>query len=291
MVSPDVAGEPEPPHTNGHGHSDRAAWRESIYRVIFHHDTPASRGFDLVLLWAILLSVATVTLESVAAIQQSFETELLAVEWIFTALFTVEYVLRLLSARRPGSYAFSFFGVVDLVSVLPAYVGLLFVDGGASLTVIRSLRLLRVFRIMRLGRFLREAGVLVRALVASSYKIGVFLGSVLVLALIMGAVMYLVEGPENGFTSIPRSMYWAVVTLTTVGYGDIAPRTDLGQALAAVVMIVGYSIIAVPTGIVSVELAEAARESMAPERDCEECGTVGHAEDAAYCRVCGKNLE
>lgn len=282
--------DPAPRHDHAR---QRAAWRESIYTVIFHHDTPLSRGFDLVLLSVILLSVLTVTLESVAEIQTAFATELRVVEWIFTGLFTIEYVLRIVTARAPLRYIFSFFGVVDLVSVLPAYLSLVFLaGGGGSLTVIRSLRLLRVFRIMRLGRFLREAGVLVRALTASSYKIGVFLGSVLVLVLIMGSVMYLLEGPQNGFTSIPRGMYWAVVTLTTVGYGDIAPRTDLGQFIAAMVMIVGYAIIAVPTGIVSVELADAARQSAAETGvTCDECGATGHAPDAAYCRVCGKNLE
>lgn len=271
-------------HESPHHHP----WRARLHRIIFEADTPAGKAFDVVLLWAILLSVGVVLVESMVAVRERFGAVLRAVEWGFTLLFTVEYGLRLISVRKPWRYAISFFGVVDLLAVLPTYVSL-FVAGSQSLIVIRALRLLRVFRIFKLRGYVREANVLLVALRMSRPKITVFLGSVLTLVIIMGALMYLIEGEENGFTSIPRGIYWAIVTLTTVGYGDIAPHTVLGQALASVVMIMGYSIIAIPTGIVSVELAQATRQAVTT-RACPSCSHEGHDRDAKYCKYCGEPL-
>ncbi|MEQ8820343.1 MAG: ion transporter [Sumerlaeia bacterium] len=236
--------------------TEDAPLRERVGHIIFTHDTRLARLFDVVLLWAILGSILAVILESVPGLRQRHGMLLLTIEWFFTALFSVEYGLRLWTARRRLRYARSFFGIVDLLSILPTYLSLLF-PGAQSLLVIRSLRLLRVFRILKLGRFFSESRVLMEALRTSRPKITVFLMSVLTVVLIMGAAMYFIEGPENGFTSIPLSMYWAIVTLTTVGYGDISPQTPWGQALSSLVMLIGYAIIAIPTGIVSVELARA----------------------------------
>jgi voltage-gated potassium channel len=266
----------------------RARWRERLYAIIFESDTPQGRAFDQVLLVAILLSVVAVVLESVLAIRAAYGQTLRVVEWIFTALFTVEYVLRLVSARGAVRYARSFFGVVDLVAVLPTYLALI-VPATHALMVIRAVRLLRVFRIFKLVRYLNEAEVLLRALGAARRKITVFFGGLLALVLVMGTLMYLVEGPESGFTSIPEAVYWAIVTMSTVGYGDIVPRTVMGKAVASVVMLLGYSIIAVPTGIVSVEIAQAGRRA-AELRACRACATAGHDADAVYCKRCGAAL-
>lgn len=263
-------------------------WRRKIYTIIFEADTPAGKAFDVALLCAILLSVAAVMLDSVNEISARFGHQFRIVEWGFTFLFTMEYLLRVLSVGRPLRYVFSFFGLIDLLSIIPTYLSLFFV-GAESLLVLRSLRLLRIFRVLKLARFLSEADVLRAGLRASGPKIIVFLGTVITLVIIMGTLMYLVEGEENGFTSIPRSMYWAVVTMTTVGYGDIAPRTVTGQALAAVVMILGYSIIAVPTGIISAELGKAAFRPVST-RACSECSAEGHDSDAVFCKFCGAQL-
>lgn len=263
--------------------------RRRLYEIVFEADTPAGRGFDVALLVVILISIVAVLLESVDPVRAEYGRLLRWVEWTITILFTIEYVLRLWLVRHPVHYAWSFFGIVDLLSILPTYVSVL-VPGAQSFLVIRALRLLRVFRILKLAHFLGEANLLGRALRASSRKITVFLVTVLTLVLIIGAVMYLVEGPESGFTSIPTSMYWAVVTLTTVGYGDIAPQTVLGQFLASMVMIMGYGIIAVPTGIVTVEMAEAFRQGSRDQRVCEACGLAEHDEDARYCKRCGQEL-
>jgi voltage-gated potassium channel len=265
----------------------RAAWRERLYHVIFESETPAGRAFDEALLVVILLSVAAVLLESVPGIRDDYGRALRAAEWTFTALFTVEYVLRLLTARAPGRYARSFFGVVDLLAVLPTYVAIVAPET-QSLLVIRAVRLLRVFRILKLSRHVGEAEVLARALSASRRKITVFFGGILTLVLIMGTLMYLIEGEAAGFTSIPTAMYWAVVTMTTVGYGDIVPRTTLGKVVAAFAMLLGYSIIAVPTGIVSVELAQAGRARRLGA--CAACGLAAHDADAAFCKRCGARL-
>jgi voltage-gated potassium channel len=258
-----------------------------LHEVIFESDTPAGRAFDIALLVVILVSVAAVMLESVAEVRAAHGDALRAVEWAITALFTIEYGLRLLAVDRPAHYARSFLGLVDLLAVLPTYLAL-FVPQTHSLVVIRTIRLLRVFRILKLAPFVSEAGVLLTALRAARRKITVFLGGVVSIVVIVGALMYMVEGEEHGFTSIPRSMYWAVVTLTTVGYGDIAPRTPLGQLLASLLMILGYGVIAIPTGIVTVELAGAARE--VSRQACPACGREGHDVDAVHCKHCGAHL-
>ena len=262
--------------------------RLRVYDIIFKADTPAGKAFDIALLWTILLSVLTVMLESVADISAEYGQPLRILEWVITLLFTAEYSLRIYCAPRPGRYIRSFFGLVDLVSILPTYLSF-FIAGSQSLLVIRALRLLRVFRILKLVQYLREAHVLLNALKASRAKITVFLGSVLMVVLIMGATMYLIEGKENGFDSIPISMYWAIVTMTTVGYGDIAPQTVLGQVLAAVLMTLGYGIIAVPTGIVSAELVRSPNEGVRTQA-CPDCETQGHDFDATHCKYCGTKL-
>jgi len=267
----------------------RSRWRERLYVVIFEAETPGGRAFDVALLLAIALSVGAVMLESVPELAARHGRTLRRVEWAFTLLFSVEYVLRLLCVRRPLRYARSFFGVVDLLAVLPTYLSVL-VPGSQSLLTIRALRLLRVFRVFKLARFLGEANVLSAALRASRHKVIVFLGTVSVLVLILGTAMYLVEGPAAGFTSIPESVYWAIVTLTTVGYGDIAPQTPVGKALAATAMILGYSIIAVPTGIVTAEILDIAREDPPTSRTCRACLSSGHTRGARYCRDCGERL-
>ena len=266
-----------------------AGWRARLHEIIFEADTPAGRLFDFALIWLILLSVATVILESVRPIRERYGELLYVLEWLFTLLFTVEYLLRFMSVSRPVRYATSFFGVVDLLAIIPTYLSLL-VPGSHYLLVIRILRLLRIFRLLKLSEYVTEADTLRRALRASRRKISVFLSAVMLLVVIIGALMYVVEGEEHGFTSIPVSIYWAIVTLTTVGYGDLSPRTPLGQMLASIVMVTGYGIIAVPTGIVSVELAQAARQQSITTQSCPACSAEGHDPDARYCKYCGTNL-
>jgi voltage-gated potassium channel len=265
----------------------RAPWRVRLHEVIFEADTPAGRAFDLALLIAIVASVAAVMLESVAAVRAEYGAVLHAVEWTLTVAFTVEYALRLVAVDRPGRYARSFFGLVDLLAIAPTYLAFV-VPQTQSLMVIRVIRLLRVFRILKLAQFLTEAQVLVTALRASRRKITVFLGGIVAVVIIVGTLMYVIEGEDHGFTSIPISMYWAVVTMTTVGYGDIAPRTPIGQLLAALLMILGYGVIAVPTGIVSVELANVGRG--VSRQACPACGAEGHDADAVHCKYCGERL-
>lgn len=259
--------------------------------MVFGTDTPAGKLFDIILLWAILLSVLIVMLESVSELKESFSDLFFIAEWSFTILFTIEYLLRLFISEKPGRYAFSFLGVIDLLATIPSYLAL-FISGGSYLVVIRSIRLLRIFRILKLGRYLREASVLSKALIAARHKILVFLGAVLTIVLITGTLMYMIEGSESGFTSIPRSIYWAIVTVTTVGYGDIAPQTILGQISASILMLMGYAIIAVPTGIVTSELANAEREKKKLENRaiCTSCGLDAHDPDAGYCKSCGAEL-
>ncbi len=261
--------------------------RARVAEVVFGHDTLAGKAFDVALIVAILASVAVVALETVAPIREEFGPALRLAEWFFTLLFTVEYAVRLWCTDQPARYARSFFGVVDLVSILPTYLSLL-VGGAQALLTIRALRLLRIFRVLKLGQYTSEAGHLGRALARSRQKITVFLMVVLTLVLVLGSLMYLVEGPENGFTSIPRSIYWAIVTLTTVGYGDITPHTVLGQVVAAVAMILGYGIIAVPTGIVTVELGRG--DAPARAVACRRCGLGVHDADARHCKRCGEPL-
>lgn len=266
-----------------------AGARTRLHEIVFEADTRAGRAFDLTVLVCIVVSVAAVVLESVGEIRLAYGAELRTLEWIFTVLFTLEYIVRLCAVKRPIRYAISFFGLVDLVSVLPSYLSLI-LAGSQTLLVVRALRLLRIFRVLKLGSFLGEAQVLMRALRASRAKITVFLGTVLVITLLMGSLLYLVEGPEHGFTSIPRGVYWAIVTMTTVGYGDLSPKTDVGQAIAACVMIMGYGILAVPTGIVSVELAAATRAKQWTTQACPSCSRGGHDDDAKHCKYCGAQL-
>jgi voltage-gated potassium channel len=263
-------------------------WRARWHEVIFEADTPAGRWFDLGLLLAIVMSVVAVCLESVASIRAIHGVFLRSAEWVFTGLFTVEYVARLVSVRRPLRYALSFYGLVDLLAVLPTYLSFL-IPGSQSLIVIRALRLLRVFRVLKLTRFLGEARMLGAAMRASVRKITVFLGAVLTTVLIAGALMYVIEGEAHGYTSIPMSLYWAIVTMTTVGFGDIVPGTVAGRVIASALMILGYAIIAVPTGIVTVELGAAARNATNTQ-SCPNCGVEGHPDDARFCRRCGSKL-
>jgi voltage-gated potassium channel len=265
-----------------------ASWRERMYEVIFEADTPAGRAFDIALLVSIGLSVAAVVLESVAGIRMRYGSTLRFLEWFFTILFTVEYLVRLLSVRRPWRYATSFFGVVDLLAIVPTYLSLVFV-GAQSLLVIRALRLLRIFRVLKIARHLKELGSLLEALRATRTKITVFMMVVLTLVLIMGTAMYVVEGEASGFTSIPRGIYWAIVTVTTVGYGDIAPRTVFGQVIAAIAMLLGYSLIIIPTGIFSTELARVTARPVTTQC-CPACLREGHDIDAVFCKHCGSRL-
>jgi len=268
-----------------------APWRERVRVIIFEADTPAGKAFDVALLVAILASVLAVMLDSVAPIRAVYGRGLDVAEWLFTILFTLEYVLRLLCVPIPWHYARSFFGVVDLIAILPTYLSLL-LPGAEHLLVIRGLRLFRIFRVFKLGRFLGEASLLRKALADSRHKVTIFLGTIGILVTILGTAMYLIEGEENGFTSIPISIYWAVVTMTTVGYGDLAPQTVVGKALATMVMILGYSIIAVPTGIVTAEIVESAVASRkVSTRCCAQCMAEGHDVDARFCKACGAQLE
>lgn len=265
--------------------------REKLRIIIFEADTPAGKAFDVGLLVTIFLSVLAVMLESVSAFRSQHDQLLNLAEWAFTLLFSIEYALRLICSPRPLRYARSFFGIVDLLSILPTYLSLL-IPGAQSMIVIRGLRMLRIFRIFKLGQFLGEASLLRNALAASRHKITVFLGTIMILVTILGAAMYLIEGSENGFTSIPAAIYWSIVTMTTVGYGDMAPVTVSGKLLASIVMILGYSIIAVPTGIVTAEIVEgAAAARRITTRSCPNCLSEGHDRQANYCKDCSAPLQ
>lgn len=270
---------------------EKETLRQKLYTIIFEANTQMGKAFDVILLVVILSSIIIVMLESVDYINVKYSELFFVLEWIFTILFTIEYIARIIISPNPRKYIFSFFGIIDLLSILPAYISLV-VTGYHSLIIFRSFRLLRVFRIFKLVRFVSEASTLSRALAASRAKIIVFITAVAIIVVIMGTIMYIVEGAENGFTSIPRSIYWAIVTLTTVGYGDIAPATILGQALASVIMILGYAIIAVPTGIVTSEMTKA-RIYKTPTNTikCSNCGAQNHDVDADYCKSCGTELE
>ena len=262
--------------------------RERLHIIIFESDTPAGKWFDVILIMSILLSIVAVMLDSVKAINQEYGSLLYAIEWIFTILFTIEYILRLSCIGRPAHYALSFFGIVDLLAILPTYISV-FIPGSQFLIAIRVLRILRTFRVLKLVQYMNESQLLMQALWASRRKITVFLFAVFTLVIIFGSCMYLIEGEENGFTSIPRSVYWAIVTMTTVGYGDISPKTPYGQMLASVIMILGYGIIAVPTGIVTAEIAYMKTQFDA-HLVCPECSTEDHSADAAFCKKCGMKL-
>lgn len=269
-------------------------WRRTWFDIIYRHDTPPSRNFDLVLIGLIVASVLVVMADSAPTFQAMHSAWLYPLEWAFTLLFTLEYVVRLMVVRRPLRYALSLWGIIDLLSILPTYLSVL-LPGSQSLLVVRVLRMLRLFRILKLTQYVEEGGVLAGALWRSRRKIFVFISALITVVVIFAALMYVVEGPEHGFTSIPTSMYWAVVTMATVGYGDIAPQTGVGRLIASVLILIGYSVIAVPTGIYTAELASSLREaahetSHLDRRGCPECALEGHDPDAKFCRGCGHSL-
>ena len=273
---------------------DDVKHKEKIYRIIFEADTKWGKIFDVALIIVICLSVLVVILESVRTVKLEFYGGFKAIEWFFTFFFTIEYILRVYSAPKKKDYIISFYGVIDLLALLPSYIGL-YLTGAESLMVIRAVRLLRIFRLFKLTQYVGEAEILIRALQASRHKITVFLFSIFTIVLSVGAAMYVIEGDVNGFSSIPKGMYWAIVTMTTVGYGDIVPVTDLGKTLAATLMVMGYAIIAVPTGIVTTELANAGKEYQVKKEsiekeNCLTCLNSEHAPDAIFCRTCGRRL-
>ncbi len=277
------------PHANDLLGKPLTGWRLQFYTIIFEADTRAGRWFDQALIAVILTSVAVVVADSVQGINQRFHFELVLLEWFFTAVFTLEYLARLVCVRHPWRYALSFYGVIDLLAVLPTYVALL-VPEVAALIDVRILRLLRVFRVFKLTAYVSEYQALGHALRASVRKIMVFLTAVLMIVLVMGTLMYVVEGPENGFVNIPTSVYWAITTMTTVGFGDITAKTDLGRFIASAMMLLGWGTLAVPTGIVTAEMTYA-RNVPTTTRTCQECLTEGHMPDANFCRHCGARLQ
>lgn len=264
-------------------------WRSGLHEVIFESNTSAGKAFDICLLVAILASIIIVMLDSVASLRSSYGNIFFVLEWGFTILFTIEYFLRLMSVRRPLLYVVSFLGLVDLLAIIPMYLSI-FITGAQSLLVLRALRLLRIFRIFKLTHFLSEMSFLGAALRSSLKKISIFMLVVIAIVVILGSVMYLVEPAENGFTSIPESIYWAIVTITTVGYGDIAPITPTGKFIASIIMLIGYGIIAVPTGIITTEIALMSRSKTRGHEACPGCGREGHDHNAVYCKFCGEKL-
>lgn len=264
-------------------------WKEQLHEIIYEADTPAGKLFDVVLLILIFISVLVVMLESVAPLQQVYGNYFNIAEWVITALFTIEYVLRVVCVRAPWSYIFSLYGLIDLAATLPKYLGL-FIGNTEALFILRALRLLRVFTILKLVRYVGASNHLIKAIRASRAKISVFMFAVIILSIVLGTLIYLIEGNANsGFSSIPRSIYWVVVTMTTVGYGDIAPATPLGQFFATLVMIIGYGVIAVPTGIVSSELNDQ-KKIKTNTQVCQYCNEPHHDNRAKFCHQCGKNL-
>lgn len=272
---------------NSHNSRNMASWRKSLHEIIFEADTQAGKGFDVILMIFIGLSVSAVLIDSMPEAHRRYGDLLLNLEWAFTIIFSIEYILRIYTTRKPLKYIFSFYGIIDFIAILPTYLSLVF-TGTQFLLVIRILRLLRVFRVLKLARYVRASDVLRIALKNSKHKIIVFLEVVIILVTIVGSLIYLIEGPERGFTSIPISIYWAVVTLTTVGYGDIAPVTFLGRFLASIVMIIGYAIIAVPTGILSVEMVKATNTNTCV---CPSCNFDRHDDDSHFCKKCGEELK
>ena len=260
-----------------------------LHEIIYEADTPEGKFFDVILLFLILLSVFVVMLDSIDIFHTNYRYLFDIIEWIITVLFSIEYALRIIVVKKPLKYITSFFGIIDLLSILPQYLSFFFVSSG-SLAALRALRLLRVFRILKLTRFIGESNFLIRSLKASRAKIGVFLFTVFILSIIFGTIMYLIEGEENGFTSIPESIYWTIVTLTTVGYGDIAPGTTIGRFIASIIMIMGYGIIAVPTGIVSAEMAQKRRSPDTNPQSCPNCAESSDKDNAKFCHSCGNIL-
>jgi voltage-gated potassium channel len=270
------------------GLEPRAGWKRKIFIVIFKADTRGGKLFDVALIISILLSVVIVMMDSVSALRQQYGGTLYSSEWFFTILFSIEYALRIVCVRNKRNYIFSFYGIIDLLSIAPTYLSLI-LPGTQYLAVIRSIRILRIFRVLKLVQYVDEANLLNEALRSSARKIAVFLFAVLMMVTIMGSMLYVVEGAENGFTSIPKSIYWAIVTITTVGFGDISPQTALGQGLAAVIMIIGYGIIAVPTGIVTYDMSQMIKDNFDGKK-CNHCGQSGHDADADFCKYCGAQL-
>lgn len=269
--------------------STTPSWKSKLHEIIYEADTSAGKAFDVGLLIVIVLSIILVMLESIPGMSEIYYWHFYVAEWIITVVFTIEYILRIISINKPKKYIFSFFGVVDLLSTLPTYIAIL--GGGHNLLfAIRALRLLRVFRILKITRYIGESNRLLLAMRNSRAKIIVFLYTVFILCIIMGTVMFLVEGPENGFTSIPTGIYWCIVTLTTVGYGDISPMTPLGKAIASFIMITGYGIIAVPTGIVTAEFTRRQENIPVNTQACPHCNETKHLDKAEYCHNCGKLL-
>jgi voltage-gated potassium channel len=266
-------------------------WKAKLHEIIYEADTPAGKFFDVVLLVLIFTSIVLVMLESVDEFALKYGDFLNISEWVITILFSLEYIARIISIRKPTKYIFSFYGIIDFLSTIPKYLSF-FIIGSQSLIALRALRLMRVFRILKLARYIGESNNILRALKASRIKIGIFIMFVLILCTILGSVMYLIESEQDsGFTSIPRSIYWAIVTLTTVGYGDIAPHTPFGQAVASIIMIMGYGIIAVPTGIVSAELVTMDKDDIyLNTQSCPSCATDGHRGNAEFCFNCGEDL-
>ncbi|UGQ45540.1 ion transporter [Massilia endophytica] len=297
MNAPDSApraeGAPAPSSRSSDPHQrfgkPSGGWRAQLYAIIFESDTKKGRAFDLGLIVAILLSVTCVVLTSMAPVAKEYGEWLIGAEWFFTVLFTVEYVARCLCVQRPLRYATSFFGVIDLLSILPSYVSL-FIPGAHVLLDVRILRLLRMFRILKLTLYIQEYSMLGHALMASRRKIMVFLSVVMLIVFLLGTVMYLVEGPAHGFTSIPTAVYWAISTMTTVGFGDLVPKTDIGRAIASIMMLLGWGILAVPTGIISSEITHQRGQHLRPRRTCTGCLAEDHEASARFCRSCGKEL-
>lgn len=267
----------------------KPSWRHRLHEIIYEADTKEGKLFDIILLIAIIASIIFVMLESVKSFDEKFYEFLNIAEWVITILFSIEYILRIISIKKPFKYIFSFYGIIDLLSTLPKYLSFVIV-GSHNLAALRALRLLRVFRILKLTRYVGASNRLIIALRASKAKIAVFLFFVVIICIILGTIMYMVEGEENGFTSIPRSVYWAIVTLTTVGFGDIAPNTPLGQLIASVIMILGYSIIAIPTGIVGAEMSKMTNDEDSNTQACPNCLKDHHKENAIYCYNCGSVL-
>lgn len=273
----------------GSGKPSPKTWQAHLHEIIYESEKPEGKAFDVALLSCILISIVVVILDSVQTLHAKYGRAFIILEWIFTGIFTIEYILRLICIRRPLKYVFSLLGIIDLLALIPSYLSVFFV-GAQSLLVFRALRLLRIFRIFKLVHFLSELRFLSVAVLNSLRKISIFILFVLVMVVILGSIIYLVEGPNNGFTSIPQSIYWAIVTITTVGYGDIAPVTPLGKVIASFIMLLGYGIIAVPTGIVTTEMALAAHRKDQSNHACPACGQEGHDRDAKYCKHCGAAL-
>jgi len=267
-------------------------FKQKIHDIIYEADTPAGQFFDIALIGIIILSVILVTLETVVSIHEKYERLLNIAEWIITILFTVEYCLRIYSVNNPKKYIFSFYGIIDLLATIPKYLALIFVGAGVeTLMAIRALRILRIFRVLHISRYIGETNFLVRALLLSRAKIVIFLLFVLIMCILFGTLMYLVEGPESGFNNIPTSIYWCIVTITTVGYGDIAPITMFGQFVASILMMLGYGLIAVPTGIISAEMAQRRKNVDVNTIVCSECLNTKHKDDAIFCGKCGSSLK